>query len=899
MTLRSGHHGRNSPRAVLVALLIGLVVASSLAALPGCSCTQDAAAKKKAEEEAAKKKKKKEAEKPKENFEPLLVRSLPSNDPTQNNKNPELRIKPGHWTALSGTTRANNFDFVGELETFAHGVQMVPLEIENTSSRLAVWRPASLPKGQTKAFEMLLFVPKRPAQAGRVYSLQSALRGARGGGIAISGDRPGESLDEHQHLIVVLATNPAAYSSLDKLYSVSLPPSIENDAGHRYYHVLTPNAERRVPLPSHPLAWTTVAFLFWDDINPAVLTAEQQQSLLDWLHWGGQIVVSGPGSLDKLKGTYLAPYLPAETAQTVKLEQAAFDELNANFSLPAKSKRVRTIQVIAERPMVGVEFKKHADAIDVEGTGGLVVERRVGGGRIVVTAFPLTDVRIKQWKNFDGFLNSVLLRRPARKFDADMYGSLIFEWDAKDAKGNKPLRTMLREARLGSTLRYFTRDIGFPEGEARPDYAYRTSQPEIEETELARIQRMAQFGGSEPDRTIPDTSGLHPDLDDWHFLGYHASPQSGVASWSDYGAASSAARAALAEAAGIEIPRAEFVLKVLAVYLVVLVPLNWLIFWVLGRVEWAWVAAPIIAIIGAVGVIRLAQLDIGFARSRTEIAVLEAQAGYDRAHLTRYTALYTSLSSEYRLNFADNSAVALPLASPPGIGGPQKIASIMDVQLRQDKETSLAGVQVQSNSTSMVHSEQMYPLGGKLTLVGDAQQGWTVKNTSNITLQDVGILRKTAAGAIETAYLAKLSPQTSAPLAFSPLPEKLAPWLPEWNRSTVFAPDQAAAEEAPSETKGQVRLTGLVKLATDRLRLCPGDVRLVAWTSEPLSGLAIAPQAPQNKTYTLVLAHLARAPLPAVRTDTNVADDFFQPPLEPASDGTEPPPVEAEATTGN
>ena len=52
----------------------------------------------------------------------------------------------------------------------------------------------------------------------------------------------------------------------------------------------------------------------------------------------------------------------------------------------------------------------------MDGTGGLVVERRVGGGRIVVTRFPLTDVRIKQWKNFDGFFNAVLLRRPARVF---------------------------------------------------------------------------------------------------------------------------------------------------------------------------------------------------------------------------------------------------------------------------------------------------------------------------------------------------------------------------------------------------------------------------------------------------------------------------------------------------
>ena len=62
-----------------------------------------------------------------------------------------------------------------------------------------------------------------------------------------------------------------------------------------------------------------------------------------------------------------------------------------------------------------------------------------------------------------------------------------------------------------------------------------------------------------------------------------------------------AAREALLEAAGVEVPDTSFVVICLALYLVALVPLNWLVFNAIGRVEWAWVAAPIIAIIGHVG----------------------------------------------------------------------------------------------------------------------------------------------------------------------------------------------------------------------------------------------------------------------------------------------------------
>ena len=41
--------------------------------------------------------------------------------------------------------------------------------------------------------------------------------------------------------------------------------------------------------------------------------------------------------------------------------------------------------------------------------------------------------------------------------------------------------------------------------------------------------------------------------------------------------------------------------------------------------------------------------------------------------------------------------------------------------------------------------------------------------------------------------------------------------------------------------------------------------------------MRIRPEAPQNLTYTLVLAHLARGALPRVRPDRNLAEDFVDP----------------------
>lgn len=578
-----------------------------------------------------------------------------------------------------------------------------------------------------------------------------------------------------------------------------------------------------------------------------------------------------------------------------------------------------------------------------------MVERRVGGGRIAVTRFPLTDVRIKLWKNFDGFCNSVLLRKPGRVFGNDSETLLAVKW-------NDPyLEQMLLDARLGSTLRYFTRDVAYEDDK-------RTTQLAADGSDLEKplpgargrrgaggfsgqpvfgqpgfTPRFSGFNSDEMEKVRPETAMLQPPVDDWHFAGYGgtrpddekkyqkdslrdaklARPDPpGVAAWNDQGAASAAARQILTEAAGIEIPSADFVVKVLMVYLLVLVPLNWFVFWIIGKVEWAWIAAPVISLVGAGAVIRLAQLDIGFARSRTEVAVLEIQGGYERAHLTRYTALYTSLSSSYSLTFDEPSSLAAPFPSGKQDEALLAISNYTDVAFRRGNETALSGVQVSSNSTGMVHSEQMLSLGTSektletLRLVGDETRGYSVSNTTDLTIRDIGVFRRVNSGnanggrqpvEIEAAYVERLDPASSAVLRFEPLAfntqevEKNSPppvWLPQWDRVSILAHRGGTVSEDPNLSEDKlvgIRLTRLARLAANRLRLLPGDVRLVGWTEQHLPGMKISPEAPQNRTYTLVLAHLSRGTLPAARPDQNLAEDFIDPTvLEAEPDVTTP-----------
>lgn len=972
MNLRS-----NSPKQATAgwmlppACLLLLVLFVGLVSLPGCSGCKGGSSisakaktkeEKKKEEDALEEleKRKKKLEKPKDDFEPLAVRMLPSNDPSPSLKQPPVLVKPGHWTAISVTAKTNNFDFPGELTTFTErNATNEALTIEDTTARLTSWCPAVLPKGQGKRIEGMFYVPRREKHLSGVYSVRSELHGNRGGRTEVFSTMLSPAMKDYEHLIVVLASGgstPAAYTHFDKLLSVKMPDVEATESETlRYYHIYRPAVEKSAPLPSHPMAWTTIAYVFWDDLDPTVLTNQQQQSLVDWLHWGGQLIISGPNSLDKLRGSFLAAYLPGEATQAVKLQQEDFEELNDRFSLrlanantdaaSLKGEALRRIVVLPERPMVGVELKLYSTAQAMEGTGGLVVERRVGGGRVVVTRFPLTDVRIKQWKNFDGFFNTALLRRPGRVFSGSELSSFSVEWDDPN------LRLMRLEPRICSTLRYFTRDIAFEEdnwvGDAAPEVpAVATNTPGMPPRPGRRgspgsltgppIYGTPGFapgmpvpfrGYSQPSYVRPDTSRAHPATDDWHFCGYgsrrltgpmqiptafnpNPDPEPpepvGVAAWNDQGAASKAAGEILTEAAGIEIPTADFVAKVLAVYLLVLVPLNWLLFWLMGKVEWAWIAAPLIALVGAGAVIRLAQLDIGFARSRTEVAVLEMQGGYERAHLTRYTALYSSLSSSYTLAFEEPTAIAAPFPAKKLDASLLSITQYTDVAFRRGSETQLTGVKVSSNSTGMVHSEQMVSLGTSaktletLRLVGDGVRGFSVSNTTDMTIRDIGVFRRVdqprsgsvTAPRIEVAYVAKLEPASSAPLAFSALPlrerksgkvafdEPPPVWLDAWEQVPIFAVNRPGLSEAADQqelAKSRIRLTALARLAADRIRLLPGDVRLIGWTDQRLTSMKIRPEAPQNRTYTLVLAHLQRGNLPGVWPDRNLAEDFIDP----------------------
>ncbi|MCA9248205.1 MAG: hypothetical protein KDA42_13850 [Planctomycetales bacterium] len=768
-------------------LLLMSCLLPALLPLAGCSCTKDPSElteeeKKKKLEELAKKK-----EKEKPNFELEEIELQPGDRDRKSGLRARW-LKPGHWLAARQEMLANNFNFVGELEaSVVESKTGQPIQLSNTAFRMTTTRPVALTKAQKKHLDMMLFVP--PSE-GKTTRVSATLHGKRFGEEVVKSPGLFTAMEPYQYHFIVLARNPDIYRNLSNLESIRATWYEQNtEIAAPHYRVIFPAMTRPVQLPQSSLCWTSTAYVLWDDFDPELLSYEQQQALVDWLHWGGQLLVSGPDSLDTLRGSFLKSYLPATSEQAAKLSAADLGELDRRWTpVPIRgSKDPLRVTV----PWTALDLKPTAGSQVVPGSNDLLVERQVGRGRIVLSAVRLYSRDLTTWSGWDNFFNNCLLRRPARRFNKtdDLYYDKKYTVDWADG------RLQRHDSALISNVRYFSRDAGREKHE--------------------------------------------------------------VASWSTVNPVPNAARDALRQAAGIEVPKAQFVVWCVAAYLLVLVPLNWGLFSALGGVEWAWVAAPIVAIICSVLVVRIAQLDIGFARAQTEIAVLEAHGGYRRAHVSRYTALYTSLSSTYDLHFDSPDSVALPFPKETNFRlsfGQQPSVVTYD----RGADVTLSGVQVSSNTTEMVHSEQMLDLGGPIELRKNLQGRPVVHNGSRHDLVGVGILQNMAAPGeperLASCWIGSLPADEVTQIAFAPVANPDDPFGEISHRTTALG-------ESPQSVG---RLDGL-----SRGQLEPGEMRLIGRVDKMVDGLHIEPASSQIRATTIVIVHLKSASWDAPQSDAN------------------------------
>lgn len=738
-------------------------------------------------------------------------------------------VKANHWSTLTVDMRANDEDYDGFLQSDPVPLLDMPID-------LVYRRDARLLKEQKRSLGQQVLLTKVPKE----WTLSILRPGA------LRADQPWQviltPMEPHQSLVVVLSKEASTHFATWSRMTAMIPSGSERDNPQtldrqRYYRVVLPTDPDKVALSPHPLTWTTISHVIWDGLPPDTLSVGQQQAMLDWLHWGGQLVFTGgAGQAYALyKESFLGPYLPGEpTGQTVPLGEAELRPLSQSYPPPsapflpqgedfAVQKIPQAMQVgriyqppapivpPAKKPVYLAVFRPAAGATTIPlgeaSPHALAVERRVGRGRITMLTINPAEPVLANWPGLDTMVRRVVLRRPEEGLIGPAgIGALGYQGPRRLPLSAQDLtwyRIAGRDARVGEdTAGHIPEPVRTP---PRPD------------TET----------GSPIEPVPPEEAVISI---------------AGVSDWRDNSRFSALGRDLLEEASGIKIPSASFVLRVIIAYLIAVVPLNWLLCrFVLNRREWAWIIVPLVAFGFAIGVQRGAAYDMGFDSATDELDLLEVQGDYPRAHLTRFASIYTSGRGNYTISYPDNNtALALPMGTGRTIPGEDRTTTVW----QSTPVPALSNLTVQPRSLSLFRAEEMATLVGAIRLEEDGS-GRKVVNGSELELRDATLLDINGPDRDQwkERYLGTIAPGASVDL----------------NSASAPAPETIDAGPGP-DIDTFLRAARTTWENRDENH---GEIRLVAWVARAMPGQVIDPPPDRSRGFTAVLVHLRSGPPPS------------------------------------
>lgn len=812
-------------------------------------------------------------------------RALPAGDqPLQ------TAIKPGHWFTASQSLRSNLADQRGTLwqqlsipltpADPAEGApsddgpqgweaqrSLVPASAATAATitvggrpaatvPLTSQRPAILPRGSSRRLDAPLLAGIPSSGQPRNAWLSSRFQSSISGVAAETAATPLTLMAPQEYLLVVLTGRPNRFSAwqtadwarqvrLDE--DATLPPQ-------NYFRIIMPPTDGVLMLPETALHWTSTAVLVWDDLAPEALTAEQARALRDWVHFGGRLLINGTGIDGRAMRGPIGDLLPMTVDGQTELDADDVAQMLQHWTVAGDSTTPQQISLAAQRTnRLMVSGRLNPAAQYLPHTAELIASRRVGNGAVLMTRFDLSSDWLAGWRSRDSFFNAVLLGRPPRQVIVSEQG-----WYQRFAGGGgSGLATAITAS---GGLRLFSRDatitVDPPPGAVTPPPGSldASAVSAAEPPTAARPATTSSTDSSEQMSTfLPAGAGQRAE--------YQPHPQSGFGGWSDDSDLAKLALQQLTWQSGVDVPDRRFVFRSLAIYLVVLVPLNYLVFRLLGRLEWAWAAIPLIGLGGAAWIAQAAQLDMGLARSQTEIAIVEMHGGYDRGHATRFISLYNSLSARYDFHFANSDAVAAPVGVLRSTGSRDRGAAAT-LQSGTAAGPVLAGVEVASNRTRQFHVEQFFDTGGAIVWQNDQ-----LINDSDLDLQAVQIVRRDPDGSLRWATFDQLPQRSRATVHWHdspPVPPGHSP-----GHSLANSPDHSLVGLDPDDS---VAAGGrLLPSLADPAHVPPGAVRLVAISRTLPPGLEIQPAGPQHSGFSVVVVHLRRPALPtADRGDENL-----------------------------
>jgi hypothetical protein len=757
-------------------------------------------------------------------------------------------VRANHWASMMFEMRANDDDYDGFLKSD-------PVRMMGRPQEVIYSREARLLKEKRTNLTLQIMIPAENGIVPKELLVEMVRPNALRADVNWQANL--STLPPHQMLVLVLSKDATTKFAAWNRLSAIIPSSVERDAPEieksRYYRLVLPIEADKPALSSHPLTWTTISHTLWDGYPPDLLSFSQQQALLDWLHWGGQLVLSGGAgqSYALLRESFLGPYLPADaTGENVALNQDDLRPLSQSYpppSVPTISDDQRQatpltteaavrryayqylapapIQPAAKRPLylAVLKAKPGASTISLGDASPhlLAVEHRVGRGRVTMLTINPNEEALIAWPGLDTLIRRVILRRPE---EPRSVGSGSEGYKLAPEERGRLLATDL------SWYRIMSRDAGLatpsPAGRAAADGG----------TPGVPLQTAQQGAPFPPVPPLPMVPAADPDT-----VESELNRLPSVADWRDGAKIPMLARDLLEEASGITIPSSNFVLRVILAYLIAVIPLNWVICrFVLRRREWTWAVVPLIALAFAIGVERMAARDIGYDSATDEINLLELYGDYPRGHLTRMVSLYSTGRSRFTISYPnDPTALALPFDNGRSIRGEEVSSSIF----QSYPVPSLVDFMVQPRSLAMFRAEQMVALAGPIRLEGEGSAR-QVKNGGDVELKDAILVDVSASADKRERFLGNIAAGASVPIE---------------GPSGESPPERFTIGPGPDLNP----LLEELRTNWEPREENRGEVRLVAWVAGTSGGQVIEPPVDRRRGYTAVLVHLRSGTTPS------------------------------------
>ncbi len=741
-------------------------------------------------------------------------------------------VKPGHWYQTRHKLKANFGDESLVASMFDIDKQELPMPPWAQGIPLQFERNVSLAKGQEKTVELKVLQPDEFRQidpSGNTSTNVSlftryALRGL--GSPILEESFLLKAMPEYQYDMLILSREVSPYTFWRGLDCIVWPLYEPDEKFRVTPHRIIDIPESELPnsIPNQLTTMTSISHIVLNDAMLGNLTTEQQSAILDWLYFGGTLILNGPDAIGSIENSFLRPYAPLQQTSTSLLSESMLDTLNNSWSLrfskgeriPFANETLREkalqIPILNGSLATADDQKSPLPAQWVEQLEGLVAERFFGQGRVVMTTFPMTNPMFVNWPSYSALIHNGIFRKPPRIPSLGIEPLVEYDGDLKGTEMS-PIHN--------TRLRIWARDL---DATTMRNEAFIRSNKIVEELQHPDHRKKIGFGA-------------------WNASSHL------LLSITD----------ALRESSGITVPMLSTVLKWLAAYLIVLVPINWLLFRLIGKLEYAWLAAPLIALAGVFVVARGVRLDVGFTRSQNTIQFLELHNHYPRGVLSSYHALYTSLTTNYQAVFSDNTDNALNAVNSSGVLCPMPAHTIgrtanrtrmLEYKVADEKGNGFHSFPVLSNTTGMLQSEEMVELSGSISITptsnpqssdpANSPLQWNVTNNSPLNLRHVAVLGIDSQDQLQLGWVAAIPPNSN--LSISPTPQ------PNSQRTS----EQWLDIDDPA-------IAYLLQDICKHYPLGRNEWIALGWIQENPSRLQITPASLQAQSKAIVLLHLTTA----------------------------------------